>query len=517
MERLKPQPSRRRAVSQRARRIISYVWIVASLALPAVGVVALAEGAVAIPDEEAVSHVVRSGENLNAIALRYGVTVDSIVAANGLNNPNLIYAGQTLVIPRVEQAAAGGDQVYTIRRGDTLSTIATRYNASVNELVVANNLRSADSIYAGQVLRIPGDQPAASSGSDVPAQSAADTIAEALTVEPARAANYTLRRGDSLYRVSLVYGVTVDDLLSANNLANPNAIYPGLALRIPAQEREVMVADSSSGDAESTSGSSGSTSPPQTYTIRLGDTLSTIAIQYQVTVDGLVAANGLTAPDSIYAGQTLNIPSSGASARPAPAQTATVHTVSRGETLSQIALRYGVTTGSLAAANNIINPNSITPGMRLSIPSAQAGSNSVRYASVGSGLCSNVDVSRSGTGYFIRPTRGYIVTQRYSLWHPGIDLAVSTGTSVYAADSGTVVFAGWNTAGYGYLVVLDHGNGWRSYYAHLSQYGVECGDWVSRGAVLGAVGSTGNSTGPHLHFEMLRFGIAVNPAGYVRF
>ena len=101
--------------------------------------------------------------------------------------------------------------------------------------------------------------------------------------------------------------------------------------------------------------------------------------------------------------------------------------------------------------------------------------------------------------------------------HEGLDLAVPTGTPVFAADSGTVVYAGWNPVGYGNLVVLDHGNGWRTYYAHLQSVHVRCGEWLSRGSTIGEIGSTGNSSGPHLHFEMLRFGIAVNPAGYIRF
>jgi murein DD-endopeptidase MepM/ murein hydrolase activator NlpD len=191
--------------------------------------------------------------------------------------------------------------------------------------------------------------------------------------------------------------------------------------------------------------------------------------------------------------------------------------VKPGDTLSQIALRYGVTTHSLAVANGINNPARIYVGMILSIPSAQAGSNSVVYASVGEGICTDVKLAQTGTGYFTRPTRGYYLTQSFKTGHPGVDLATDTGTGVLASDGGTVIFSGWNSAGYGNLVILDHNNGWRTYYAHLSEIDVECGQWVPRGSIIGAVGSTGNSTGPHLHFEILRFGISVNAAGYIRF
>lgn len=488
MEQYKPRPARRQPISERARRLISYAWILASLAIPVLGVAVIAGVAPSLTPGGEVSHVVRAGETLSGIALRYGVTVEDLVAANGLNNPDLIFVGQVLVIPR--PGAAGG-QVYTVRTGDTLSAIARRYGVSVSDLVAANGLSNPDAIFAGQRITIPvlgGSAPA-------PQVSRGDMV-------------YTLQRGDSLYRLSLIYGVSVDDLLAANDLASPNAVYPGLQIRIPATGG-AAVADTSQPATTVTAS--------RTYIVRPGDTLSRIAVQFGVTVDGLVAANGITRPDRIYAGQMIVVPEAGASARPAPARTATSHLVRPGETLSQIALRYGVTVHSLAVANNLLNPSRIYAGMVLSIPSAQAGANSVRYASVGAGLCPNVQVTRSGTGYFIRPTHGYIISQNFSASHAGIDLAAEVGTAVFAADGGTVVYAGWNPVGYGNLVVLDHGNGWRTYYAHLSKVEVSCGEWVARGTLIGAVGSTGNSTGPHLHFEMLRFGVAVNPTGYIRF
>jgi murein DD-endopeptidase MepM/ murein hydrolase activator NlpD len=494
MERLKLHPKSRRTVSDRTRRLISYAWIVASLMLPALGVMLISPGLLAVPPSASdVTHEVRAGETLTAIAMRYGVSVDEIARANGLADPNRIYVGQVLVIPRRDTAS--GDQVHVVQVGETLSAIARRYNTTVDAIVSANGLANRDSIFAGQQLLIPGTQ---------------TVSGPAAAPSTARSVSYTLQRGDSLYRVSLIFGVSVDDILAANNLASPNAVYPGLEIRIPPPRETTSPVEVAAGPpGESTGG--------RTYTVQRGDTLSRIALTYNVTVDGLVAANGLTRPDRIYPGQVLNIPEGGAAARPYPAQTAVSHTVRPGETLSAIALRYGVTVHMLAVANGISNPSQIYAGMVLSIPSAQAGSNSVRYASVGSGLCSGVEPTQAGTGYFIRPVRGYVITQRFHVWHSGIDLAVGTGSSVFAADGGTVVYAGWNPVGYGNLIVLDHGNGWRTYYAHLSEVDVTCGEWIPRGSIIGRVGSTGNSTGPHLHFEILRFGVSVNPEGYIRF
>lgn len=122
-----------------------------------------------------------------------------------------------------------------------------------------------------------------------------------------------------------------------------------------------------------------------------------------------------------------------------------------------------------------------------------------------------------GSGAFIWPTdKHYLVGKNFSWrWHPALDLGGDTGDPIYAADSGAVVYAGWNTYGYGNLVILDHGNGWHTLYAHFSQVNVACGQAVEQGAILGLAGSTGRSTGPHLHFEMRFNHNYVNPWDYL--
>ena len=123
-----------------------------------------------------------------------------------------------------------------------------------------------------------------------------------------------------------------------------------------------------------------------------------------------------------------------------------------------------------------------------------------------------------GSGAWVNPMGGgYTVTAPFYQFHSGIDLGSVIGVPVVAADTGKVIFAGWNNWGYGYLVVLDHGNGWTTYYGHLSSVGVSCGQMVSRGQFVGGVGSTGNSTGPHLHFEMRWYHTPDNPASWLGF
>ena len=119
---------------------------------------------------------------------------------------------------------------------------------------------------------------------------------------------------------------------------------------------------------------------------------------------------------------------------------------------------------------------------------------------------------------FMRPVNGATITSKYgkrsSGFHTGTDFAIALGTPAYAAASGTVTFAGWKGS-YGYLVIIDHGNGYQTYYAHCSALYVSAGQTVKQGQNISAVGSTGNSTGPHLHFEIRYNGNTLNPQNYV--
>jgi hypothetical protein len=124
----------------------------------------------------------------------------------------------------------------------------------------------------------------------------------------------------------------------------------------------------------------------------------------------------------------------------------------------------------------------------------------------GPGVCTGIHYIQVGYGNFIYPTVEHWLSgtpYRPDVGHYAVDFAGSLGNAIYASDAGTVVYAGWNDWGYGNLVVLDHGNGWETRYAHLSQINVSCGQNVGQGDIIALMGSTGNSTGPHLHFEMV--------------
>ncbi len=436
--------------------------------------------------------LVREEDSLADIARRSEIDVDVILLANGLASAEQVYVGQQLVLP----VPSRDGLLHTVQPGDSLALIATRYGVPFDLLRERNAMTQTTTVYSGQQVVIPVEASYLLQSTDQEGDPIFMT--------------HRVQRGDTLYRISLIYNVSVDEIIAVNGLATPNVLVPGLDLRIPVGVRAAYNADeASAAEAPATE--------PVRHTVAFGDTLAQIAIKYDVTLDGLIAANGIANPDAIEVGQVLVIPLPGAAARPEPAEAATVHTVVVGETLPEIAMRYNVTLHTLAVANQISNPNRIFPGLVLTIPGAQVGQDSITKASVGPGLCTEVAVERSGSGYFARPTAGYRLSQPFRSGHSGVDLANDINTLIVAADGGTTVYSGWNPAGYGNLVVLDHGNGWRTYYAHLNTITVGCGDWVSRGNTVGLMGSTGNSTGPHLHFELLRFGLPVNPAGYIRF
>ena len=136
---------------------------------------------------------------------------------------------------------------------------------------------------------------------------------------------------------------------------------------------------------------------------------------------------------------------------------------------------------------------------------------------LGEGACGPISGGAVGYGTYVYPTnKHYLSGFNYSVEtnHRGIDLAGNEGEGVYAADAGVVVYSGWNNYGYGNMMMIDHGNGFQSLYAHLSVISRGCGQSVGQGETIGAVGSTGRSSGPHLHFELMA-GVKVNPFDYL--
>ena len=242
-----------------------------------------------------------------------------------------------------------------------------------------------------------------------------------------------------------------------------------------------------------------------TYTVQAGDTVQAMADLFGLDPTTVMWANPAVedAPDLLRIGQAVIIlPIDGV-----------YHEVAEDETLETIAEKYKVEPEAIVTCEyNSLEPPDyvIEKGMYLIVP----GGEKPYVPKVVTSYTGAVPEGARGTGRFQWPVLGRI-TQGYWYGHRAIDIGAPTGSAVQAADGGFVSFAGWTDVGYGYLIVIDHANGFATYYAHLSNMYVFAGQAVERGQVIGAVGSTGWSTGPHLHFEVRYYAVQQNPRAYL--
>ena len=273
----------------RVRRLAATLMLLAAVLLAASPGVALAQDGA----PGTTIHVVAWGETLSTIAQRYGVSVDAIITANNVSSPDLLYAGQELVIPgaayTAPATASGGEHV--VRPGETLFRISQRYGVSVDALVAANQITDRTIIYSGQVLAIPG------AGSPAPSEQpeSAPPPATAPT-PPSTTGVHTVQAGETLSQIARRYGVSVASLASSNNLANPSLIYAG-------QQLQVAGASAAANIAGYTPDQSG-----QTHTVQAGETLFSIATRYGLSSWVLAQVNNISNPALVYPGQSLTIP-----------------------------------------------------------------------------------------------------------------------------------------------------------------------------------------------------------------
>jgi murein DD-endopeptidase MepM/ murein hydrolase activator NlpD len=270
-----------------------------------------------------------------------------------------------------------------------------------------------------------------------------------------------------------------------------------------------------------------------TYEVQQGDTIFGISQKFGLNPKTILWGNYFTLlddPHNLRVGQKLKIlPVDG-----------TIHIWSPGDGLNGVAKYFGVKTEdiinfpanhlSLDTIGDFSNPN-IKVGTSLIIPggtrqftswSSPIGvtrTNPGIARVLGAGFCGKITDGAVGFGSFIWPSsKHYLSGFDYSpdTNHRGIDIAGTQGEPVWATDAGVIVYAGWNDYGYGNMVMVDHGNGWQSLYGHLNSIAVVCGQSVGQGTVIGGLGSTGNSSGPHLHFELMNTSAGkVNPHDFL--
>lgn len=353
----------------------------------------------------------------------------------------------------------------TVQQGESLWGLAQKHGTDIETLRELNGLTS-DLLKVGQVLQLPGDD----------------------TAEGSEPTTVTVRPGDTLYEIALRHGVTVESLIAYNDL-DGTVIHPGQELVLSPGER---------------------TPEPLQVVLGVGDSLWVLSRRYDSSIDEIAAANGIDRNATLRVGDSLVIPGRYAASDvdvggPAPIEVV----VAANDTLWGIAVRYDSNVSAIMSTNNLTTDR-LNVGQRLRIvPGAEV--NATR-ATVPTPILSD-----AAGAPMVWPLNG-VITSRFgyrqlrvsgSNFHTGLDIDGDTGDPIVAAVAGTVTHSGWR-GGYGYLVVVTNGNT-DYYYAHASELLVAEGTEVKVGQLIALVGSTGNSTGSHLHFEVRVDGDPVDP------
>ncbi len=288
-------------------------------------------------DLPALNHTVRKGDTLSSIAAQYGVETTALTRNNQLGDADLVMVGQVLRIPANSKPVIE----YRVRKGDRLGSIANRFGVSTGEISKINNLHNDNLLKVGQVLRIPNRH--------------------AITTR------YSVSKGDSLASIASAHGITPAEIADVNGLRNADLLQVGQVLVLPGVEPPGV---------HVTPEAPASPAPPPpsvAYTVRKGDILAEIASDQGVSTSAIAEANQLSDANLLSVGQVLVIPGGRevpANASPGARTSSVVtYTVRKGDTLAEIASRHGVTVNAVARANTIRNANHLVVGQELTIPS----------------------------------------------------------------------------------------------------------------------------------------------------
>lgn len=363
---------------------------------------------------------------------------------------------------------------HEVQAGENLWVISRRYGVALKTLLELNGLSEQSILQPGMKILIEGERDAQSGN-----------------------LLYEVKQGDTPWGIAREFQIPVRLLLEANNLTEKSILRVGQKLVIPL-----------SGDgrlkASERTGTQGTTQP-QVHIVRQGDSLWRISRQYGVDMKSLMRANSLTETSILQVGMRLVIPKETGRTAVASSSSATswgTYTVKKGDTLWSISRRFGIPLRELLQANGLRETSVLQIGQVLRVPSR-------------GGVPAALSEAQQG---FIWPVNGRISSRfgpRGRGFHYGIDIIAPVGTVVRAAESGVVSYSGW-MSGYGRVVIITHASGLQTVYAHNSVNLVREGQRVNKGDPIARVGSTGNATCPHLHFEVRRNGRPVDPLEFLR-
>lgn len=445
------------------------------------------------PPAGATVHVVQRGETLFRIAMQYGTTVEAIAEANGILDPRYIGVGQRLLIPNAQPNAAGAMVLHTVEPGQTLPILAAQYNAAPGSIAAANSLSHPALLYAGQTLSIP--------------QNSAEPFNT-----PRRM--YAVQADDNLARLALQSGVPLHTLARLNHIDLIYPLFTGQHVWLPAPESTAP--DTPAGAASLTSFPAAITGFRITPAVAVqGKTTSVqITTQEPATLEGtfneqplqiitqngnqhiaLIGIHAFTA-EGIY---PLNV---------------IVHQADGTQTSVTVRVKvnpggYGAESIAVGADKQDLLNTDVTEPEWQRVALMMSGFTAQRYFDGLMGLPSTGAIT-SAFG-----TRRSYNDGMLSAFHTGTDFGGAPGAPIVAPAAGVVVLAEALPVR-GNATIIDHGWGVITGYWHQAEIYVAVGEIVKAGDVIGTIGTTGRSTGPHLHWEMWVSGVEVDPMQWVQ-
>ena len=462
-------------------------------------------------------HVIQRDETLANIADQYLVSVDRLVELNSLRNEYDISIGQRILVPRVtEEAIAAAIEnaidlpPHVVQPGETLQSIANVYSVSLRNLIDWNDITNPDQVYVGQSLAVSA--PIVVSTPTVASTQVSEQETTALPEpqpsltpgsNPAAQIFHTISSGESLYQIAQQYGLTINDIATANNITDTTLIFEGQRILIPGYESPIAALD-------------------------LPEMIETLQVNPLIFAEGETGSVQLqTEPLSEISGTFLERELAFASTNttthvtliPIPVFTELgvypleISLTDENDETVEITLNMQIISGFYGTQNLTVDASLIVPGVE------------ENELEILAGVTSNFTETRNWLGQFglpaAAPVNGLFGTNRsynggpVDRFHTGLDFSGAPGTPVKAAAPGIVVLADTLNIR-GTATVIDHGWGVYTLYAHQQERFVQLGDAVQAGEAIGTIGTSGRSTGPHLHWEVWVQGIPVNPSQWVQ-
>jgi len=439
--------------------------------------------------QEYLEYQTKEGDSLWSITRQFQLSIQEVAQANNIEQDQQLSPGQLIKIPKNEGNSSNSSRVvstiiHTVQRGESLWDIAQQYRLSLEHISSVNDLNKADSLSIGQKIKILPDSTGKEEAKKEEEQPGLSFKKNQLNVQGmstslkeefrdlVKELNSTGKEDESLWAITQNYQVSLNESSQTNDVKDSE--------RISFSHMTKSSLGSRSGNEENEKKESNEKEPlqniPQPFTNQQSD----------------ISAIGLTSKQET--GTTISL-----------AQTEkpkdVIHNVQKGETLWQISRKYQVSVQSIANANKITESGRLVVGQRLVIPKTR-----------------NSSISSHS---FIWPLNGPITSQ-FGVrtlggrrdYHTGIDIDAPTGALIKAAESGKVSFSGYIN-GYGNVVIIEHAGGYSTVYAHSASNLMKEGQNVTKGDVICKLGSTGNATGSHLHFEIREKGKPVNPLNYL--